>query len=109
MPPVRRLAAILAADVTGKTVILVDDGLATGATMRAAVRALKQQGPERIVVAVPTASPNTSAGLKAEADEVVCVITPEPFVAVGYWYDDFSQTTDAEVGDLLAQQQRSES
>jgi len=96
-------------DVTGKTVILVDDGLATGATMRAAVRALKQQGPERIVVAVPTASPNTSAGLKAEADEVVCVITPEPFVAVGYWYDDFSQTTDAEVGDLLAQQQRSES
>src|SRR5215468_12552507 len=96
-------------DVTGKAVILVDDGLATGATMRAAVRALKQQGPERIVVAVPTATPNTSAGLKAEADEVVCVITPEPFVAVGYWYDDFSKTTDAEVRVLLAQQQRSES
>jgi predicted phosphoribosyltransferase len=90
-------------DVKGKTIILVDDGLATGATMRAAIRALKQQGPERIVVAVPTASPDTSAGLKAEADDVVCVITPEPFVAVGFWYDDFLQTSDAEVRDLLAQ------
>ena len=77
--------------------------------MRAAVRALNQQGPERIVIAVPAASPDTTAGLSAEADEVVCVITPEPFVAVGYWYDDFSQTADAEVRDLLAQQQRSES
>src|SRR5215469_10943904 len=98
-------------DVTGKTVILVDDGLATGATMRAAVQALKRQGPERIVVAVPAASPDTSAGLNAEADEVVCVITPEPFVAVGYWYDDFAQTTDAEVCDLLllARQPRRES
>ena len=98
-------------DVTAKTVIVVDDGLATGAMMRAAVRALKQQGPERIVVAVPAASPDTSAGLNAEADEVVCVITPEPFVAVGYWYDDFAQTTGAEVRDLLllARQPRRES
>jgi len=98
-------------DVTGKTVILVDDGLATGATMRAAVRALKQKGPQRIVVAVPAASPDTCAGLNAEADEVVCVITPEPFVAVGYWYDDFAQTTDAKVRDLLllARQPRRES
>src|SRR5262250_3124849 len=67
-----------APDVTGKAVILLDDGLADGATMRAVVLALIQQGPERIVVAVPTASPNTSAGLRAEADDVVCVITPEP-------------------------------
>jgi predicted phosphoribosyltransferase len=95
-------------DVKGKTIILVDDGVATGATMRAAVRGLKQQGPKRIVVAVPTASPDTSAGLKAEADDVVCVITPAPFIAVGYWYDDFSQTTDAEVRDLLAQQHKRE-
>jgi predicted phosphoribosyltransferase len=90
-----------APDVKHKSVVLVDDGLATGATMRAAVRALRQQHPERIVVAVPTASPDTSQALKAEADEVVCVITPEPFFAVGYWYDDFAQTTDAEVRDLL--------
>jgi predicted phosphoribosyltransferase len=95
-------------DVKGKTIILVDDGVATGATMRAAVRALKQQGPERIVVAVPTASPDTSAGLKAEADDVVCVITPEPFIAVGCWYDDFLQTIDAEVRDLLAEQHKRE-
>jgi predicted phosphoribosyltransferase len=91
-----------APEVEDKTVILVDDGLATGATMRAALRALKQQHPARIIVAVPTASPDTSEALKAEADEVVCVITPEPFLAVGYWYDDFAQTTDAEVRELLA-------
>jgi predicted phosphoribosyltransferase len=91
--------------VQGKTVILVDDGLATGATMRAAVRALKQQHPARIVVAVPTASRDTSEALEAEADEVACVITPEPFLAVGYWYDDFAQTTDSEVRDLLARDQ----
>lgn len=96
-----------APDVKHKSVVLVDDGLATGATMRAAVRALRQQHPERIVVAVPTASPDTSQALKAEADEVVCVITPEPFFAVGYWYDDFAQTTDAEVRDLLSAPARS--
>ena len=92
-------------EVEDKTVILVDDGLATGATMRAAVRALKQQHPARIIIAVPTASPDACEALKTEADEVVCVITPEPFFAVGYWYDNFAQTTDAEVRDLLARYQ----
>lgn len=91
--------------ISDKIVILVDDGLATGATMRAAVRALRHQHPERIVVAVPTASPDTCEALKAEADDVVCVTTPEPFLAVGYWYDDFAQTTDREVRDLLGRQQ----
>ncbi len=89
-------------DVAGRTVILVDDGLATGATMRAAVAALRQQQPARIVIAVPTASPDTSAALKAEADDVVCAMTPEPFFAVGHWYEDFTQTTDDEVRELLA-------
>ena len=70
--------------------------------MLAAVRALKQQQPARIVVAVPTASPDTCELLKNEADEVICAITPEPFHAVGLWYDDFSQTSDEEVRDLLA-------
>ncbi len=98
-----------APEVADKTVILVDDGLATGATMRAAVRALRQQHPQRIFVAVPTASSDTCEALRAEADEVVCLTTPEPFLAVGYWYDDFAQTTDAEVRDLLGRQQRQES
>ena len=90
-------------DVAGRTVILVDDGLATGATMRAAVAALReqQQQPTRIVVAVPTASPDTCEVLKAEADDVVCAMTPEPFFAVGHWYEDFTQTTDNEVRELL--------
>ena len=88
-------------DVRGKTVILVDDGLATGSTMLAAVRALRQQGPARIVVAVPVASPDTCKLLKAHVDEVVCAATPEPFYAVGLWYRDFSQTTDEEVRELL--------
>jgi predicted phosphoribosyltransferase len=89
-------------DVAGQTVILVDDGLATGATMRAAVAALRQRQPARIVIAVPTASPDTCDALKAEADDVVCAMTPEPFFAVGHWYEDFTQTTDDEVGELLA-------
>jgi putative phosphoribosyl transferase len=89
-------------EVRGRTVILVDDGLATGATMLAAVRALRKQQPARIVVAVPTASPETCELLKSEADEVICAMTPEPFHAVGLWYDDFSQTSDEEVRDLLA-------
>jgi predicted phosphoribosyltransferase len=89
-------------DVAGRTVILVDDGLATGATMRAAVQALRQQQPGRIVAAVPTASPDTCQVLKAEADDVVCAMTPEPFLAVGHWYEDFTQTTDDEVRELLA-------
>ena len=90
-------------DVQSKTVILIDDGLATGATMQAAVRALRQQEPARIVVAVPTAAPETCEQFKAEADEVICAITPEPFYAVGLWYEDFSQTTDEDVRELLAQ------
>jgi erythromycin esterase-like protein/hypoxanthine phosphoribosyltransferase len=89
-------------DVSGRTVILVDDGLATGATMHAAIQTLRQQNPARIVVAVPTASPDTCEEMKAKADDVICAITPEPFQAVGRWYRDFSQTTDEEVGALLA-------
>jgi predicted phosphoribosyltransferase len=95
-------------DVRGRTVILVDDGLATGATMRAAVAALRQERAGRIVVAVPVASPDVCAELGREVDEIVCLETPEPFYAVGYWYQDFSPTTDEEVRDLLerARQQR---
>jgi predicted phosphoribosyltransferase len=89
-------------DVADRTVILVDDGLATGATMRAAIQALRQQKPARIVVAVPTASPDTCEALKVEADDVICAMTPEPFFAVGHWYEDFTQTTDDEVCELLA-------
>ena len=89
-------------DVHGKTVILVDDGLATGSTMLAALKALRQQLPARIVVAVPTAAPETCEKMKAEADEAICAITPEPFYAVGLWYENFSQTTDEEVRELLA-------
>src|SRR5258707_3437188 len=89
-------------DVRGRTVILVDDGLATGATMHAAIQALRQQQPARIVVAVPTAAPETCEELRAEVDEVICAVTPEPFHAVGVWYRDFSQTTDEEVRELLA-------
>jgi erythromycin esterase-like protein/predicted phosphoribosyltransferase len=89
-------------NVRGRTVILVDDGLATGATMHAAIQALRQQQPARIVVAVPTASPETCEEMRTEVDEVICAITPEPFHAVGLWYQDFSQTTDEEVRELLA-------
>jgi predicted phosphoribosyltransferase len=89
-------------DVQGRTVILVDDGLATGATMYAAVQALRQQQPARIVVAVPIAAPETCAELREEVDDIVCAVTPEPFYAVGLWYEDFAQTTDDEVRDLLA-------
>jgi putative phosphoribosyl transferase len=89
-------------DVQDRTVILVDDGLATGATMHAAIAALRQQQPDRIVVAVPTGSPQTCDALRAEVDDVICAITPEPFHSVGLWYKDFSQTTDDEVRELLA-------
>ncbi len=90
-----------APDVKGKTVILIDDGLATGATMRAAAIALKQMNPTKIVVAVPVASDETCREFQQEVDAVVCAITPEPFYGVGLWYDDFSQTTDEEVRELL--------
>src|SRR6202051_1009491 len=89
-------------DVRGRTVILVDDGLATGATMHAAIEALRQQKPTRTVVAVPTASPETCEEMKTKADDVICAITPEPFQAVGRWYQDFLQTTDEEVEALLS-------
>jgi predicted phosphoribosyltransferase len=87
--------------VDGRVVILVDDGLATGSTRRAAVAALRELDPGRIIVAVPTAAQTTCEELRLEADEVVCDITPEPFYAVGLWYEDFSQTTDDEVRALL--------
>lgn len=88
-------------DFAGRTTILVDDGLATGASMRVAVEALRQEQPASVVVAVPVAPEETCAMLREEADEVVCAITPEPFYAVGLWYRDFSQTTDEEVRGLL--------
>src|SRR5207244_1760184 len=90
-----------APNVAGRIVILIDDGLATGSTMRAAARALRQLGPSRIVIAVPVASTEACQELSADADEIVCAATPEPFYAVGLWYRDFSQTTDEEVHDLL--------
>jgi predicted phosphoribosyltransferase len=89
-------------DVRGKTVILVDDGLATGSTMRAAAAALRKQGPARIVVAVPVSSPETCDEFRSEVDDIVCAVTPRPFWGVGMWYEDFSQTTDEEVRELLA-------
>jgi putative phosphoribosyl transferase len=88
-------------DVRGKTVILVDDGLATGSTMRAAAAALRKAGAARIIVAVPVASRATCDQLREEGNEVVCATTPEPFFAVGQWYKDFAQTTDEEVSELL--------
>ena len=92
----------LPVDVRNKTVILVDDGLATGSTMRAAIAALRQHRPARIVVAVPAAAPQTCSEIADEVDEIICAATPEPFYAVGQWYQEFSQTTDEEVRDLLA-------
>jgi predicted phosphoribosyltransferase len=88
-------------EVVGRTVILVDDGLATGSTMRAAVAGLKARGPSRIVIGVPIAVPSTCEELASEVDDIVCAVTPEPFYAVGLWYSDFSQTTDEEVRQLL--------
>ena len=87
--------------LTNRTVILVDDGLATGSTMRAAVMAVRQQQPARVIVAVPVGAASTCADLATEADDVVCVRTPDPFVAVGLWYRDFTPTTDLEVRTLL--------
>jgi putative phosphoribosyl transferase len=89
-------------NVKGRTVILVDDGLATGSTMQAAIQALRHHEPARIVMAVPAAPPDTCQEMRAQADDVVCAITPEPFYSVGLWYKDFSQTTDEEVRELLA-------
>jgi putative phosphoribosyl transferase len=91
-----------AAQIRGRTIILVDDGLATGSTMRAAVAALRKQDPARLVVAVPVGATETCAEFQHEADESICATTPDPFYAVGYWYGDFEQTTDDEVRELLA-------
>jgi putative phosphoribosyl transferase len=90
-------------DVSERVVILVDDGLATGSTMRAAVRALRRKQPAQIVVAVPTAAPSTCEEFQTLADACICTITPEPFRAVGLWYQDFDQVSDQEVCELLAQ------
>jgi putative phosphoribosyl transferase len=93
-------------EVQGRTVILVDDGLATGSTMRAAVAALRKLHPATIVVAVPVAASLTCAELAEEVDQIVCVRTPEPFHSVGEWYEEFLQTTDEEVRELLARAER---
>jgi len=90
--------------LVGRTVILVDDGVATGSTMRAAVQAVRQQGPAQVIVAVPVGAPETCATLAREADDVVCVRTPDPFVAVGLWYRDFTPTSDHEVRALLGRE-----
>ena len=88
-------------DLRGRTVILVDDGLATGSSMRAAVQAVRAHKPARVVVAVPVGSPGTCEEFADMTDETVCARMPEPLTAVGMWYRDFSQTTDTEVGALL--------
>jgi predicted phosphoribosyltransferase len=90
--------------VEGRTVVLVDDGLATGSTMRAAVLAIRRLRPARVIVAVPVGARETCEALRDVADEVVCALVPEPFSAVGLWYIDFSQTTDEEVRQLLSTQ-----
>ncbi|MFN6482447.1 MULTISPECIES: phosphoribosyltransferase [unclassified Nostoc] len=89
-------------DLQGRTVILVDDGLATGATMWAAVVAVRKQQPSQIAIAVPVAAPETCQELETQVDKIVCVSTPSPFHSVGLWYESFPQTTDEEVCDLLA-------
>jgi predicted phosphoribosyltransferase len=88
--------------IKDQTVVIVDDGLATGSTMKAAIQAVRQQAPRRLIVAVPTAPADTCEQLKEFADEVVSALTPDPFFAVGGSYADFSQTTDEEVRDLIA-------
>jgi putative phosphoribosyl transferase len=93
-------------DVRARTVILVDDGLATGSTMRAAAAALRKQQPTRIVVAVPVSAAETCDEFRMEVDEIVCAAMPEPFQGVGLWYEAFSQTTDQEVRDLLEKSAR---
>ena len=95
-----------AAGIRGRTVIVVDDGLATGSTMRAAVAAIRQQGPAFVAVAVPVGAEETCSQLRGEADDVVCAAMPRPFRAVGLWYRDFPQSSDDEVRDLLEEARR---
>jgi len=95
-----------APEISGRVVILIDDGLATGSSMSAAIAALRKQNPARIVVGVPVAAPSTCDEFRSEVDEIVCAVTPEPFHAVGIWYEDFSQTTDQEIHELLERADR---
>src|SRR5262249_4881450 len=88
-------------DLRGRNVILVDDGIATGSTMRAAIAAMRQHGPARIVVAVPVMAPETFRRLAAEVDEMICASEPEPLYAISQFYRKFEQTSDQEVRDLL--------
>jgi putative phosphoribosyl transferase len=90
-------------EVTGKNVLLIDDGLATGTSMRAAIDALKKKNPAKIIVAVPVSPSDTYQEIKALVDDIVCVLTPYPFYSVGHWYEDFPQTSDQEVTSLLKQ------
>lgn len=87
--------------IAGRTVVVVDDGLATGSTMKVAVRALRRKEPSKLVIAVPVGAASTCLELKDEADEVICLMTPEPFSAVGSWFENFEQTTDQQVRELL--------
>ncbi len=91
---------------TGRTIFLVDDGIATGSTMRAAVAALRSQNPARILVAVPTACPGTCRELRPEIDDLICAVTRDPFIAVGIWYEDFQQVTDRDVQMMLKEARR---
>jgi putative phosphoribosyl transferase len=88
-------------DLRGRTVVVIDDGIATGYTFRAALEGVRRQRPERLVAAVPVAPPESLASLRPQADDIICLAAPEPFLAVGVWYQDFSQTTDEEVIALL--------
>ena len=90
-------------ELRGKTVILVDDGIATGGTMRAAIRAVRKRGPARVVVAIPVAGPDIVAAMRREADEVVCLHEPDDLYAIGLWYEDFRQVRDDEVARILEQ------
>jgi predicted phosphoribosyltransferase len=96
-------------DLQGRPAVLVDDGLATGSTMLAALRHVRRMGPERVLVAVPVGSREACMQLEAEADHCVCLASPEPFIAVGRWYEDFRAVTDAEVHDLLLRSQNASS
>jgi putative phosphoribosyl transferase len=93
-------------EIHGRTIILVDDGIATGATMRAAVAGVRLQQPARIIIAVPAAASSTCEEFATEVDELVCIIRPKDFFSVGFWYENFSQTTDEEVRNLLQQAAR---
>jgi len=96
-------------DLRDRVVILIDDGLATGASMRAAAQAARKHYPARLVVAVPVAAPSVCEAFREEVDEIICVRTPDPFQGVGWWYRDFSQVSDQEVHDLLERAQQAQS